>query len=331
MLNRVWNYSKQAGSPLLVLIALADEADDEGFCYPGVPRIARKTRLSDRQVRRILNGLTKSTPELEETGALLQRRHGFRVLTSRETSGCVTRQDVRLQGGHNDDQLQTGHDDVRLQQNVTGHPGSGKPDKSETPPTPPYKADPNTDPSVTTVTGAPAPSANKLSELAEKAKAKSPDDFAIWTVGVRMMTKSVSEKEARSILGKAIKDHSKQRVVRAVIDMIANEPLNPNEYFQKTLSNIVAREQPRFDPGRNKTPPPEKLTGPVSIVKLAFDAVVLAMTTEQLSFTDAIERLSDPLQRGAPLDDLTQEELEDVVAELIAKGFGPKEPKQGVA
>jgi len=37
----------------LVLLAMADDADDENRCYLSVPRIAWKTGLSDRQVQRI--------------------------------------------------------------------------------------------------------------------------------------------------------------------------------------------------------------------------------------------------------------------------------------
>ena len=40
------------GSNLLVLIALAENADDEGYCFPSVARIARKARVTERQVRR---------------------------------------------------------------------------------------------------------------------------------------------------------------------------------------------------------------------------------------------------------------------------------------
>ena len=35
-MNAVWNLSKQSGSALLVLLALADRADDDGFCWPGL-------------------------------------------------------------------------------------------------------------------------------------------------------------------------------------------------------------------------------------------------------------------------------------------------------
>ncbi|MHB8348690.1 MAG: helix-turn-helix domain-containing protein [Acidiferrobacterales bacterium] len=41
----------------LVLMAWADACDDDGYCWPRVPALARKTSLNDRSVQRILNQL----------------------------------------------------------------------------------------------------------------------------------------------------------------------------------------------------------------------------------------------------------------------------------
>lgn len=41
-------------TPKLILMALADEADDDGNCWPSIKRIARKACVSDRTVRRTL-------------------------------------------------------------------------------------------------------------------------------------------------------------------------------------------------------------------------------------------------------------------------------------
>jgi hypothetical protein len=41
-------------TPKLVLMALADEADDTGFCFPSQGRLARKCSISDRNVRRMI-------------------------------------------------------------------------------------------------------------------------------------------------------------------------------------------------------------------------------------------------------------------------------------
>ena len=69
-MTAVWDLSDHKGSALLLLLALADYADDVGLCWPGQGTLAKKTRLSRRQVIRI-------SAKIQETGELwvLQRRH----------------------------------------------------------------------------------------------------------------------------------------------------------------------------------------------------------------------------------------------------------------
>jgi hypothetical protein len=45
-------------TPKLVLMALADEADDDGYCFPSQRRLAAKCSITDRTVRRVLLELT---------------------------------------------------------------------------------------------------------------------------------------------------------------------------------------------------------------------------------------------------------------------------------
>jgi DNA-binding IscR family transcriptional regulator len=58
--TEVWAESRQKGTALLVQLALAEAADDEGKCTMAVRDIARKARTSDRQVRRILSDLKRA-------------------------------------------------------------------------------------------------------------------------------------------------------------------------------------------------------------------------------------------------------------------------------
>jgi hypothetical protein len=43
----------------LVLLALADNANDEGYCWPSVPNVAHKCGLEDRSVRRMVARLAR--------------------------------------------------------------------------------------------------------------------------------------------------------------------------------------------------------------------------------------------------------------------------------
>lgn len=47
-MNAVWNNSKQTGTRLLVLLAIADHANDEGIAWPGMSSLAKKARLKNR-------------------------------------------------------------------------------------------------------------------------------------------------------------------------------------------------------------------------------------------------------------------------------------------
>jgi hypothetical protein len=57
IMSRVWAEAPYAGSRLLVLLALADWANEEGICWPSLLTIANKTRLGSRQVNNILRRL----------------------------------------------------------------------------------------------------------------------------------------------------------------------------------------------------------------------------------------------------------------------------------
>jgi len=62
--NAVWDGSRHQSGNFIVLLAIADHADDEGKAWPSIPRLACKARLSQRHTRRCLNEL-KASGELE--------------------------------------------------------------------------------------------------------------------------------------------------------------------------------------------------------------------------------------------------------------------------
>ena len=58
LMSHVWDAAQVSGSELLVLLALADFANDEGgSIYPSMATIAKKARLSDKQARRVVHKL----------------------------------------------------------------------------------------------------------------------------------------------------------------------------------------------------------------------------------------------------------------------------------
>jgi hypothetical protein len=59
-MNAVWLHSEQKGNALLTLLAIADNANDDGFAFPSYKHLAAKTRLSQRTVQNIVSELLQS-------------------------------------------------------------------------------------------------------------------------------------------------------------------------------------------------------------------------------------------------------------------------------
>lgn len=56
----VWKHSKQKGSRLLLLAALADYANAEGWCWPGIKSLCQRTRMSERYVQQMISEIVAS-------------------------------------------------------------------------------------------------------------------------------------------------------------------------------------------------------------------------------------------------------------------------------
>ena len=60
LMTHVWDHSPHHGTTLLMLLALADHANDDGLCWPSVPRLAARCRISERQAISVLQALEKA-------------------------------------------------------------------------------------------------------------------------------------------------------------------------------------------------------------------------------------------------------------------------------
>jgi len=59
-MSKVWAESQQKSNELLLLLAIADNANDNGYCWPGIEYLAEKTRVSRRTVIRLIKRLEDS-------------------------------------------------------------------------------------------------------------------------------------------------------------------------------------------------------------------------------------------------------------------------------
>lgn len=60
VMRRVWEQSQHRGAALAMLLALADMADDYGYCITTQAALAAKARVSDRNGRILMSRLRKS-------------------------------------------------------------------------------------------------------------------------------------------------------------------------------------------------------------------------------------------------------------------------------
>lgn len=67
VMSHVWKNSKQKGTKLLVLLALADFSNDEGISWPSMKTLAKKARTSKRNTQDIIRKLVEEREiELQE-------------------------------------------------------------------------------------------------------------------------------------------------------------------------------------------------------------------------------------------------------------------------
>lgn len=78
IMSDVWRNSPSSGGRLLVLLALADRANDEGICWPGVKELSNKARLGPRQVERVLKELERDG-EIESPEGKPSKKTPYRI------------------------------------------------------------------------------------------------------------------------------------------------------------------------------------------------------------------------------------------------------------
>ena len=59
-MTKVWETSPQKGTALLLLLAIADFANDDGMAWPGIATLSKKVRMSERYVHRMIKELTSA-------------------------------------------------------------------------------------------------------------------------------------------------------------------------------------------------------------------------------------------------------------------------------
>lgn len=83
----VWRYAQAGGTALIVLLAIADHADDDGVAWPSIATLAGKARLDGRTVQRIIRRLVDvGALELLEATAGGRRSNTYRLIMALPTT-----------------------------------------------------------------------------------------------------------------------------------------------------------------------------------------------------------------------------------------------------
>src|SRR5262245_56548309 len=102
VMSHVWEHSQQKGSYLLTLLAIADYAHDDGTrAYPSVGTLARKTRLSERNVQYVLHKLADSGELVIQHGAGPKGCHVYSIPLTRPVTTPQEERGANLAGDKN--------------------------------------------------------------------------------------------------------------------------------------------------------------------------------------------------------------------------------------
>jgi hypothetical protein len=83
IMNAVWQFSNQKGTSLLLMIAIADNANDGGEAWPGIEYLAHKIRMSERQTQRLVRDLEKTDELIVERGGGRGNAHRYFILVGK--------------------------------------------------------------------------------------------------------------------------------------------------------------------------------------------------------------------------------------------------------
>lgn len=90
VMSWVWDHSNAAGAELLLLLAIADQANDDGRdAWPSIKTLAQRTRLDERTVRRVLKRLARSGHIIVRPGGGRRSNH-YDVIMTRQTDELST-------------------------------------------------------------------------------------------------------------------------------------------------------------------------------------------------------------------------------------------------
>jgi hypothetical protein len=97
--NWVWALSESRNGSRLVMLALADRADDNGCAWPSIDDLAERTKLTPRAVQKAIAALVDSGELEVENGGGRHRSNRYRIVPKPRTLDGVTDEKPRTLDG----------------------------------------------------------------------------------------------------------------------------------------------------------------------------------------------------------------------------------------
>src|SRR5258705_5390136 len=98
-MSLVWSSAPHRGNSLLVFLALADWANEAGICWPSIPTIARKARISKRSAQYIIRALKEEGYISIVEGGGRSRQHLYKI-TVQKLHSLPDAENLHDEGGH---------------------------------------------------------------------------------------------------------------------------------------------------------------------------------------------------------------------------------------
>lgn len=105
--NWVWAKSESRNGARLVMLALADRADDKGFAWPSIEDICERAKLSERAVQKGIAKLVEIGELQVESGGGRRVRNRYQIVPKPRTSDGVTDEYPRNSDGVTDGKPRT--------------------------------------------------------------------------------------------------------------------------------------------------------------------------------------------------------------------------------
>jgi len=232
VMSACWPLQTKTPAQKAVLISLADNANDEGVCWPSVARIAERTCLSERAVQDAIKWLIK---------------HGAIAATGRTGRSTVYTVTPARYAPPQDLHPRSKCTPAEAAPPQQVHPtpaGSAPPPPQHLHPTPAASAprtvkEPTEEPSGNRQAGAEAPP--RPSHLtAEQAARLNKDE--LWQAGKSLLNQlgGIPLEQCGAYVGKLVKDYGADTVMEAVRQAVVERPAEPRSYLMATCKSIRA-------------------------------------------------------------------------------------------